>query len=353
MSIHPTTGPDRAGEVRGLCRVRAAVRGSLALGLAASVVANVLAATPTVTGRAIAAWPPVALLLTVELISRVPAGAGRVWLAVARMTATGAVAGIAAWVSYWHMVEVATVHGETAASAHLIPISVDGLVVVASICLIEIGTRLRALHNTPAIPAAPVARVVRGDLRVSETGQDTAGDIGGTGRRVEGTGRRVEGRGPGGVVVARRRPTDTTRTTGAGSRVARLRDRHPDMPTTEIARRLGVSDRTVRRHLSDTRPDTTPDTGPDTTPDTRSDSGADTAGDGVSGPCPGTGPVTVSAPDPDTGADTILDTSGDIPADTRPDTGAGTGPDTVPGTASVPVPVPAVGRARVGAGVSW
>jgi len=32
--------------------------------------------------------------------------------------------------------------------------------------------------------------------------------------------------------------------------VARLRDAHPDITTTEIARRLGVSDRTVRRHLA-------------------------------------------------------------------------------------------------------
>ena len=32
--------------------------------------------------------------------------------------------------------------------------------------------------------------------------------------------------------------------------VARWRDRHPDMTSTEIARRVGVSDRTVRRHLS-------------------------------------------------------------------------------------------------------
>nr|WP_306661524.1 sigma factor-like helix-turn-helix DNA-binding protein [Mangrovihabitans endophyticus] len=29
-----------------------------------------------------------------------------------------------------------------------------------------------------------------------------------------------------------------------------MRTRHPDMPAREIARRLGVTDRTVRRHLS-------------------------------------------------------------------------------------------------------
>ena len=32
--------------------------------------------------------------------------------------------------------------------------------------------------------------------------------------------------------------------------MARLRARHPDMTAADIARRLGVSDRTVRRHLA-------------------------------------------------------------------------------------------------------
>ncbi len=42
--------------------------------------------------------------------------------------------------------------------------------------------------------------------------------------------------------------------TDTGTAVARIRQRHPDMTTADIARRLGVSDRTVRRHLA-ARPD--------------------------------------------------------------------------------------------------
>ena len=34
------------------------------------------------------------------------------------------------------------------------------------------------------------------------------------------------------------------------SAVARLRDRHPDMTAADIAARLGITDRTVRRHLA-------------------------------------------------------------------------------------------------------
>jgi hypothetical protein len=112
------------------------------LGVAASVVANVLHARQNPVSETIAAWPPLALLLTVELISRVPVHR-RGWAAV-RLCATAAIAGIAAWVSYWHMAGVASRYGETGASPYLLPLSVDGLVVVASVSLVELAGRIRA-----------------------------------------------------------------------------------------------------------------------------------------------------------------------------------------------------------------
>ncbi|GIM90465.1 DUF2637 domain-containing protein [Paractinoplanes toevensis] len=128
-----------------LRRVRWAVRATLLLGVAASVVANVLHALDNPISQAIAAWPPLALLLTVELISRVPVH--RRWLAAARLIATATIAGIAAWVSYWHMAGVAARYGETGASPYLLPLSVDGLIVVASICLVELGGRITSLER--------------------------------------------------------------------------------------------------------------------------------------------------------------------------------------------------------------
>jgi hypothetical protein len=120
----------------------------LTLGVAASIAANVLHARPNLISQLIAAWPPLALLLTVELISRVPAH--RRSLAVLRLLATAAIAGIAAWVSYWHMKGVAARYGETdAAASYLLPISVDGLVVVASISLVEIAGRIRTSRTDP------------------------------------------------------------------------------------------------------------------------------------------------------------------------------------------------------------
>ena len=47
---------------------------ALLLGLGASLAANVAAAEPTVVGRLVAAWPPVALLLSYELLMQQHAG---------------------------------------------------------------------------------------------------------------------------------------------------------------------------------------------------------------------------------------------------------------------------------------
>jgi len=134
-----------------LHRVRWAVRFTLVLGVAASVAANVLHAQPDPVAQIIAAWPPLALLLTVELISRVPVD--RRLLAAARLAATTAIAAIAAWVSYWHMAGVAARYGEHGASPYLLPLSVDGLVIVASVSLVELAGRLRTTH--PALAARP------------------------------------------------------------------------------------------------------------------------------------------------------------------------------------------------------
>ena len=148
-----------------LRRIRWAVRATLLLGVAASVLANILHALDNPISQAIAAWPPIALLLTVELISRVPVH--RRLLAAARLIATAIIAGIAAWVSYWHMAGVAARYGETGASPYLLPLSVDGLIVVASICLVELGGRIASLDQardaaahimTDALPASPAER---------------------------------------------------------------------------------------------------------------------------------------------------------------------------------------------------
>ena len=156
-----------------LKRIRWAVRATLMLGVAASVAANVLHARHEIVSQVISAWPPLALLLTVELTSRIPMH--KPLLAGIRVLATATIAGIAAWVSYWHMQGVAVKFGETETSAYLLPISVDGLIVVASVSLVELAGRIRFLEErrmnaltapvqyiepSPVVQAAPVSPAV-------------------------------------------------------------------------------------------------------------------------------------------------------------------------------------------------
>lgn len=148
---HPGTptiaapAPADAEERKSLVRIRWGVRLVLALGVAASIAGNVLHARDEFISQVISAWSPLALLLTIELISRVPVHSRR--LAVGRWAATALIAGIAAWVSYWHMAAVASRYGETNGSQYLLPLSVDGLVVVASICLVELGGRIATANR--------------------------------------------------------------------------------------------------------------------------------------------------------------------------------------------------------------
>ncbi|MFY1658744.1 DUF2637 domain-containing protein [Micromonospora sp. WMMD1274] len=157
--------------------------------MAASVAANVLHARPNPISQIIAAWPPLALLLTVELISRVPHH--RRLLGAIRIAATAVIAAIATWVSYWHLAGVAARYGETEhGAAHLLPISVDGLVIVASVSLVEITAKIRTAARPPVASAltpsspmnAPAAAV---SISPALTGGATAGTTTGAPTSVE------------------------------------------------------------------------------------------------------------------------------------------------------------------------
>jgi hypothetical protein len=137
--------------------IRWAVRGTLILGVAASVTANVLHARDNPISQTIAGWPPLALLIAVEVVARVPIV--RRWLGLVRVLGVAVIAGIAAWVSYWHMAGVALRYGEATGAAHLLPLSVDGLIVVASVCLVELGGRIRTTEDAP--PEQPLRVAVQ------------------------------------------------------------------------------------------------------------------------------------------------------------------------------------------------
>ncbi|MFC8849944.1 MULTISPECIES: DUF2637 domain-containing protein [unclassified Micromonospora] len=132
---------------RQLQRMQWAVRATLVLGVAASVTANILHAQPNPISQTIAAWPPLALLITVELVTRIPVH--RRSLGAIRIVAASTIAAIAAWISYHHMVGVVARYGETGTVPYLLPLSVDGLIIVASVSLVELAARRREAEHTP------------------------------------------------------------------------------------------------------------------------------------------------------------------------------------------------------------
>lgn len=165
--------------------IRWAVRGTLILGVAASITANVLHARDNPISQTIAGWPPLALLITVEVVARVPII--RRWLGLVRVCGVAVIAGIAAWVSYWHMAGVALRYGEATGAAHLLPLSVDGLIVVASVCLVELGGRDRTPmaqpraarmvydHRRPIGPMPAPIKTPSGRPSGTDGGDDSAG----------------------------------------------------------------------------------------------------------------------------------------------------------------------------------
>lgn len=210
--------------------VRYAVRGVLLVGVAASLAANMLHAQPNYYSRIISAWPPLALFGTIEVISRVPVS--RAWVARVRVAATILIGAIAAWVSYWHMAAVAARFGEHGATPYLLPLSVDGLVVVASISLFELADRI---HTPQPVNSAGSAR---GPARAKPLPLMSPARRGDADYRTGMPDAMATG-GPGG---GRAR---------VAAAIVDLRRREPGLSLDTIAGRVGRSKRTVQRAIKD------------------------------------------------------------------------------------------------------
>lgn len=107
---------------------------SLVVGIGASVAANVAHAHPQIGPRLTAGIVPAALWLVVEMIARVDWKPGRRWI-LGRWIGAGAVASVAAVASYVHQRELFHRYGETWLTASIIPLAIDGLLLVASTAL--------------------------------------------------------------------------------------------------------------------------------------------------------------------------------------------------------------------------
>jgi hypothetical protein len=130
-----------------LRHLRWAARLCVLLGVLTAGAATVALAPADPVARLVAGWPALALMLTVELLARYPVRQ-RV-LSIVRAIAAGGVAGIAGWLSYWDMVSIARRYEGSGVMPYLLPVTVDGLIVVAAVSLIERGARIRAAEVVP------------------------------------------------------------------------------------------------------------------------------------------------------------------------------------------------------------
>ena len=312
------TAADSMGRARTVGRIWAYL--GIVLGAVVSVAANVahsyvrppdispdtpaaLAWTPE-TGAVLGAtfWP-IALLITTEIMIRTSWPPGRAWLLL-RFVGLLPVAGVAGVVSYLHLHGLLQHYHEAPLTCLIAPLSVDGLMVMASSALLASNTATTAAHDRTAV-TAPGKTTDDGAAAGHGGTADTQPPVRAV-DRVTGPNADSPAIAPDGLCEAcRTRPATTawsrppagqplqlcdhcipgphqhapspatdpdvvtgeegdTTPLGAAGRTARPRERQtstaaaalrllgqePALTTADIARRLGVSSRTVRRHLA-------------------------------------------------------------------------------------------------------
>lgn len=129
------------------------------IGVVVSLAANVIASEHTVLGMATGLWSPIAFLLAMAMMENVPAKgtAGKL-----RFAAILFLALVAGWTSYWHLVEVFTAGGADVLSSHLLPLTVDVMMALASPGMkakAAAPARRRTAAKRPAARVTPLRKI--------------------------------------------------------------------------------------------------------------------------------------------------------------------------------------------------
>lgn len=118
-----------------------------------SVWANILHVTNvTIPGIIFAAAPPLIVLGTFEMVSRIPMRENAKWYSRwVRPVVTAALSGGGAWLSYWHQRDaIYRYNSGDAQNAMILPLLIDGLMIVASVSVIELNHQVRAVDMKQA-----------------------------------------------------------------------------------------------------------------------------------------------------------------------------------------------------------
>lgn len=134
---------------------------ALLVALGASVAANVAYARPGAGPRLSSGVAPLLVVLAAGLLERVPLAGivwWRRWLAYGGL---GLVVTAAFITSFDHQYALLVSYGNAKLSAALLPIAVDGLIILASVCLTVIAERRRQADRTTAVTAVVAPTEVR------------------------------------------------------------------------------------------------------------------------------------------------------------------------------------------------
>jgi hypothetical protein len=181
------------------------------------------------TGAVVGAifWP-VALFVGTEIFSRVVWPSGRAWVAL-RFGGLLPVALVAALVSYEHLAGLLSFYGYDAVTAHLGPLAVDGLMVMASAALLATVRRTTALpvpaeSTAPAVAEVPMPEPVDAPMIEDQ---------------------------PAPAPAVKKTPAKrVTPRPASAVKVAKVAAKMPGAPVAQIAAKAGVSPSTARRHLA-------------------------------------------------------------------------------------------------------
>lgn len=140
-----------------LRRLRILVFITVLLGIGASIAMNVLHAPDNPAARLVAAGPPLAVFFALELIARIPSSSKG--LSAFRVVGAVVVALGAASISYAQQMAAVRGLGFAMWESYIWPLIIDGLMVVASVSLVEVVRKIRELDGTGTAATISPARL--------------------------------------------------------------------------------------------------------------------------------------------------------------------------------------------------
>src|SRR5262245_61292855 len=154
--------------------LRKICRAATTFGFTTSAVGNVLHAPHTAFGIGISLVAPTFLFVAFEIVTRIPMDPERnLWFKLLRIVGTASIAAITATLSYFHQRDAIFKYSNSdQLAAYLLPLAIDGLMIVGSVSLIELGFQIAKVEAYIVAGGRPVKIVEPEPVARKERGQN-------------------------------------------------------------------------------------------------------------------------------------------------------------------------------------